>query len=119
MAAVRFIAAPYHEPPETTAPDPEDAGAAGVSAGCWMPPPLLAPEEDDDEELADDCVFEVALVWTVRPWNDFAATTEINADRATAPAIIQRLMREISASPRSRAVTGSGSVLTARDDRPG
>lgn len=50
-------------------------------------------------------VFPVATVW---PWKDLAAATEITPVAATAPAIIQRLTREISANPASLADVALG-----------
>jgi hypothetical protein len=47
---------------------------------------------------------------TVRPWNAFAAAIEISPVKPTAPAIIQRLIREISARPASRLFTACGGM---------
>ncbi len=75
------------------------------------------PVEPVLEELAPpppepDCgAFAFALAFVVWPWNDFAATSETAPDSTTAPAIIQRLMREASLSPASRAVTAGAAGL--------
>jgi hypothetical protein len=63
-----------------------------------MPRELLAAEEELDGELC------AAALRNVRPWKDCWATSEISPARPTAPAIIQRFMREIRTSPRSRAL---------------
>jgi hypothetical protein len=115
------LSAVTQEPPETGAPEPDGAcEGVGASAGCWGPPPPSVADDEDGDALLDAGRVERAL--TVRPWNDFAATRENRPERATAPAIVQRLIREISASPLSRVVTrsgGSGALLTALDVRHG
>jgi hypothetical protein len=45
------------------------------------------------------------------PWKPFAAPIEINPHNATAVAIIQRLMREISAKPASRAPSARVTIV--------
>lgn len=53
-----------------------------------------------------DC--EDAPVDVEWPWNDLAAATEITPVTATAPAISQRLTREIKARPASRVLVALG-----------
>jgi hypothetical protein len=53
----------------------------------------------------------------VCPWNERAATSETAPAKATAPAIIQRLMRVMRASPASRDLV-SIAAISAADDRP-
>jgi hypothetical protein len=64
-------------------------------------------EPDVLEELPDpdDCVdveVELPVLW---PWNDRAAATDTAPVRTRAPATNQRLIRRISSSPASRALT--------------
>lgn len=66
----------------------------------------------------DGWVFALAPAFAlaVRPWNDLAATNETTPDSATAPAIIQRLTRDASLSPASRAVTAGAAGLERPDE---
>jgi hypothetical protein len=83
--------------------------------GCWRELLLLSPVFDaedgvvivlpGDAELWEAWALPDFAVW---PWKAFAAAIEISPDSPTAPAIIQRLIREISASPASRALTARG-----------
>ncbi len=45
------------------------------------------------------------------PWNDLAATSETTPESATAAAIVQRLIREASLRPASRALTAGAEAL--------
>jgi hypothetical protein len=51
----------------------------------------------------------VGVVW---PWKLAAAAAVTSPDRATAAAIIQRLMRAMRASPALRALTALGAMMT-------
>jgi hypothetical protein len=90
------------DPPETTA-----AGAAcadeGACAGWESPPPLELELEPVFPELEACEDWLVVAADAVCPWKERAATSEIIPASATAPAIIQRLIRRISSSPASRA----------------
>jgi hypothetical protein len=94
------------DPPETTG-----AGATGADAeegaweGCESPPSLELEPPPLELELPLEGGWLTALdEEVVCPWKDRAATTEIIPERATAPAIIQRLIRPIRARPASRVV---------------
>jgi len=78
------------EDPDDEDPDDEDAADGVVVGDCRL---LLAEFADWLTELVLDAVW---------PWKDLAAATETAPVVATAPAIIQRLIREIRASPLSR-----------------
>jgi hypothetical protein len=106
------------EPPKTTGAG-EDGAAAddGACDGCERPPPLeplaleLLPLE------LEDCAGWLTALGeldTVRPWNERAATSEITPDRATAPAIIQRLIFPMSARPASRVVRALEAIARLR-----
>jgi hypothetical protein len=65
------------------------------------------PEDGDEEAAAgvfEGCWSVVAAEPVVFPWLASAATNENRPARPTAPASIQRLMRESNAWPRSRVV---------------
>ena len=115
MAAAVSIAgsARDQDPPETTGACDEEADAEGAGedegacAGEDSPFELLLDDEDgwfDDGDVAAAFV----LPW---PWNDLAAASEIPPVSATAPAISQRLTREISAKPALRALTDRGLIV--------
>jgi hypothetical protein len=81
------------------------------------------PDDPDDEELADGVVdgcWSVVVVVDelVLPWVVSAATNENIPARPTAPAIIQRLIRESSVRPRSREVWFRGEVMRRSWARP-
>lgn len=79
----------------------------GACVGCWR----LSPPEGcaDWAGGCADCAAELLVpLW---PWNDRAAASETAPDRTTAPAMIQRLTREINAIPASRVVTALGLTL--------
>jgi hypothetical protein len=102
------------DPPETTGAGTEELGdGAGDWAGAERPlDPELVLEgpllEDDDEAWLDVAVAELVELW---PWKDLAAANEMTPASATAPAISQRLTREISASPALRALTDRGPMV--------
>lgn len=72
-----------------------------------LPSELLEPLPPEAEGWLTAAAFDVLAFWPrVRPWKVLAAATESPAERATAPAMSQRLMRPTSAKPRSRVVSG-------------
>jgi hypothetical protein len=75
-----------------------------------MPAPEPEALDEDDGEGEELC--DSAARASVRPWKDWAATNETSAVRATAPAIIHRLMRVIRAKPASRARMGGVDFTT-------
>lgn len=94
------------DPPETTG-----AGAEGTDAedgGCEgsdSPPPLeLEPPALELEPLLVEGRLTALDEDVVCPWKERAAISEIIPERATAPAIIHRLIRPIRARPASRVV---------------
>jgi hypothetical protein len=89
--------------------------------GCWRALFDPEPEELDPEPAELDPVPELAALddWlaappadSVCPWKDLAAASEIAPVATTAPAIIHRLTREISASPASLTVGAPGFTTT-------
>jgi hypothetical protein len=110
----------HHEPPETTGgPGAAGAGAGADAGGCGFEPLLLlvvGPLSLDDEDGAGTAALlgrppaVLERLLTGRPWNALAAATEITPVRPTAPAISQRLIREISARPASRMLTLRGAI---------
>jgi hypothetical protein len=98
---------PSQDPPDTTGALGMAGAGAGACDGCWMLPAefegLVLPADELDPEVPDEELDEAALLRTVRPWKEFEATSETSPVRATAPAIIHRLIRDTRARPRSRA----------------
>ena len=66
------------------------AGVVAAGGACVVPP-------------------AVCVVW---PWKLAAAAADTSPDRATAPAIIQRLIRDIRVSPALRALTALGAMMS-------
>jgi hypothetical protein len=114
VVAARVIGArpSAQDPPETTGAGTEElAAAAGDWAGAERPlDPELVLEGPllEDGDWLDVAAAELVELW---PWKDLAAATEMTPVSATAPAISQRLTREISASPALRALTDRGFMV--------
>lgn len=104
-----------YEPPETTGGlGAAGAGAGADAGGCGFDSLLLlvvgALLGAGTAALLGLLPAVLELWLTVRPWNALAAATEITPVRPTAPAISQRLIREISARPASRMLTLRGAI---------
>jgi hypothetical protein len=105
----------HHEPPETTGGlGAAGAGAGADAGGCGFDSLLLlvvGPLLGAGTAALLGLLPAVLELWlTVRPWNALAVATEITPVRPTAPAISQRLIREISARPASRMLTLRGAI---------